>query len=63
MKRALAEMTPEEKQAMAFPPPDVLIQPEEIAEAVVMFVQDDSLAGRVMVWPDNEPWRLLPAET
>jgi len=37
-----------------------LIQPEEIADAVLMFIRDDTLAGRVMVWPDGEPWRLVP---
>jgi len=60
VKRALAAMTPEERKTLAFPPPPVLIQPEEIAGAVVMFVRDDALVGRVMVWPDGEPWRLVP---
>jgi hypothetical protein len=35
---------------------------EQIADAVLMFVREDSLAGRVMVWPDGEPWRLVPVE-
>lgn len=39
-----------------------LIQPEEIAGAVVMFVQDEALAGRVMVWPDGGPRRLVPVD-
>ncbi|MEW6233677.1 MAG: SDR family oxidoreductase [Chloroflexota bacterium] len=60
VKHALAAMTPEERKTLAFPPPLVLIQPEEIADAVLMFTQDDALAGRVMVWPDGEPWRLVP---
>ncbi len=55
-------MTPQEIQQQAFPPPPVLIQPREIAEAVMMFVQDEGLAGRVMLWPDGEPWRLVPIE-
>jgi NAD(P)-dependent dehydrogenase (short-subunit alcohol dehydrogenase family) len=63
VKRALAAMTPEERKTLAFPPLPVLIQPEEIAGAVVMFVRDDALAGRVMVWPDGEPWRLVPVDT
>jgi NAD(P)-dependent dehydrogenase (short-subunit alcohol dehydrogenase family) len=62
VQRALATMTPEEMKQQAFPPPRVLIKPEEIAEAVVMFVQDGDLAGRVMVWPDGEPWRLVPVD-
>ena len=32
----------------------------EIADAVVMFIRDETLAGRVMVWPDGEPRRLVP---
>ena len=41
-------------------PPAKLIQPEEIAELVLMFVRDGTLAGRVVVWPDGEPWQLVP---
>ncbi|HET7270249.1 MAG TPA: SDR family oxidoreductase [Rubrobacter sp.] len=59
---ALARMTEEEKMAQSMPPPTVLIQPEEIADAVVMFVRDDTLAGRVMVWPDGGPQRLVPGD-
>jgi len=62
VQRALATMTPEEMEQQAFPPPPVLIKPEEIADAVVTFVQDSDLAGRVMVWPDGEPWRLVPVD-
>lgn len=62
VKRCLLEMTPEEKAALDYPPPAVLIQPEEIAEAVLMFVRDDRLAGRVMIWPDGQPWRLVPLD-
>lgn len=62
VQRTLAEMTPEEMEQMSFPPPPVLIQPEEIADAVVMFVRENTLAGRVMVWPDGEPWRILPLD-
>jgi hypothetical protein len=28
-----------------------------------MFVRDDSLAGRVVVWPDGEPWRMVPVSS
>jgi NAD(P)-dependent dehydrogenase (short-subunit alcohol dehydrogenase family) len=62
VQRTLATMTPEERAALPFPPPPTLIQPGEIAEAVMMFVRDDTLAGRVMVWPDGEPWQLVPVD-
>jgi NAD(P)-dependent dehydrogenase (short-subunit alcohol dehydrogenase family) len=62
VREALAQMAEEEKLAQTMPPPAVLIQPEEIADAVMMFVQDDTLAGRVMVWPDDEPQRLVPVD-
>ncbi|HEX2740808.1 MAG TPA: SDR family oxidoreductase [Rubrobacter sp.] len=57
---ALARMTEREHAAQSMPPPDVLIQPDEIADAVGMFVRDDTLAGRVMIWPDGEQRRLVP---
>jgi NAD(P)-dependent dehydrogenase (short-subunit alcohol dehydrogenase family) len=60
VRKSLAGMGAEERAQFDFPPPAVLIQPEQIAELVVMFVRDESLAGRVLVWPDGEPWRLLP---
>ena len=62
VRRALARMTEEERMAESMPPPAVLIQPEEIADAVVMIVRDDTLAGRVMLWPDDEPQRLVPID-
>jgi NAD(P)-dependent dehydrogenase (short-subunit alcohol dehydrogenase family) len=50
----LARMTPAQRAAAPVPRP-----PEEIAAAVVDFVRDDHLAGRVMMmWP-GEPGRLL----
>ena len=48
-------MSPEEWQAMA---PAVMTQPEEIAEAVVRIINDDSLAGRVMLCVGPKPWPL-----
>jgi NAD(P)-dependent dehydrogenase (short-subunit alcohol dehydrogenase family) len=62
VRQALARMTNEERMAQSMPPPAVLIQPEEIADAVVMFVRDDTLSGRVMIWPDDEPQRLVPVD-
>jgi NAD(P)-dependent dehydrogenase (short-subunit alcohol dehydrogenase family) len=59
VRRALDEMTAEERESLAFPPPPALIQPEEIADVVVRFVVDETLAGRVMLWPDGEQPRLI----
>ncbi len=57
-RRGRAQMTPRERNKLV---PAVLLDPEEIANAVVMFVEDDSMAGRVMIW--LEPWRdLLPLD-
>jgi len=53
--RTRSEMSPEEWQAMA---PAVMTQPEEIAEAVVRIINDDSLAGRVMLCVGPKPWPL-----
>jgi NAD(P)-dependent dehydrogenase (short-subunit alcohol dehydrogenase family) len=63
VRRSLAKTSAEERAGMDFPPPALLIQPEQIAELVVMFVRDDSLAGRVVVWPDGEPWRMVPVSS
>lgn len=60
VKQAVAGMTAEEMAGLEFPPPKVMIRPEEIADAVMMFVGDPSLAGRVLVWPDDESPRLVP---
>jgi hypothetical protein len=62
VRRVLAEMTREERAAQSMPPPDVPIQPEQLAGAVVDFVKDDGLAVRVLLWPDGEEPRLMPAE-
>ena len=39
----------------------VLLKPEEVAEAVVELIQDETLAGRIMVCRGGEPPRLLEA--
>ncbi|GEM_PF-3759339 len=52
-------MTPEEYEKLV---PPVLLQPEEIAEAVVMFVEGDTMAGRVMIWQEGEPWQIVPLD-
>lgn len=57
-RRDRAEMTPEEEKLV----PPVLLQPEEIADAIVMFVEDESMAGRVMIWPEGAPWQMVPVD-
>lgn len=54
-----AEMTPEEREKLV---PPVLLQPEEIAEAVAMFVEDETMAGRVIIWKEGEPWQIIPLD-
>jgi NAD(P)-dependent dehydrogenase (short-subunit alcohol dehydrogenase family) len=55
-RRSRAEMTPEEREKL----PPVPLRPEEIADAVVMFVKDETMAGRVMIWPEGGPWQIVP---
>ena len=56
-QRTRARMTPEEHAALV--PPGILA-PDEIAEAAVELIRDDSLAGRVMACWCGEPRSLLP---
>jgi NAD(P)-dependent dehydrogenase (short-subunit alcohol dehydrogenase family) len=56
VQRTRAALSPEEWRATA---PPVMTQPEEIAEAVVRIVNDESLAGRVMLCVGPKPWPLL----
>jgi NAD(P)-dependent dehydrogenase (short-subunit alcohol dehydrogenase family) len=57
-RRSRAEMTPEEREKL----PPVSLRPEEIADAVVMFVEDETMAGRVMIWKEGEPWQIVPVD-
>jgi len=56
VQRTRAALSPEEWRAIA---PPVMTQPEEIAEAVIRVVSDDTLAGRVMLCVGPKPWPLL----
>jgi NAD(P)-dependent dehydrogenase (short-subunit alcohol dehydrogenase family) len=56
-RRTRARMTPEEEAAVV--PPGILA-PEEIADAAVELIRDDSLAGRVMTCWCDQPRTLLP---
>jgi len=42
--------------------PRVILAPEQVADVVELLVLDDSLTGRVVLWPDGQPWRILLAE-
>jgi NAD(P)-dependent dehydrogenase (short-subunit alcohol dehydrogenase family) len=58
-RRSRAEMTPEEREKLG---PPTLLQPEEIAEVVAMFVEDETMAGRVIIWKEGEPWQIIPLD-
>lgn len=47
IKSVVAAMTPEQRRESAVP--DILIAPEEVADAVLRLATDERLAGRVMV--------------
>jgi NAD(P)-dependent dehydrogenase (short-subunit alcohol dehydrogenase family) len=54
-----SRMTPRERKELV---PPVLLTPEDIADAVVMFVEDESMAGRVMIWEEGKPWWIVPLD-
>jgi len=58
IKAVVAGMTPEQRRDSAVP--DVLITPDEVAEAVLRLATDKSLAGRIMVWFGGRPPQLIP---
>lgn len=55
VKATIAAMSPDERAQV----PDRLNEPEEIADAVVEFIRDDELTGRVMVCWCGEPRTLF----
>jgi NAD(P)-dependent dehydrogenase (short-subunit alcohol dehydrogenase family) len=58
VKETIAAMPPEERAKV----PERLNEPDEIADVVVELVQDDGLAGRVVVCWCGEPRRLIDAD-
>ena len=60
VRRMLDTMPVEEQRSLSFPPPNVLIQPDQIAGVVLEFIEDETLAGRVMVWADVGQPHLVP---
>lgn len=58
IKSVVAGMTPDQRREAAVP--DVLITPEEVADAVLRLATDESLAGRLMIWFGGQPPLLIP---
>ena len=56
-RRTRARMTPAEEAAVV---PSGILAPEDIADAAIELIRDDSLAGRVMACWCGEPRSLLP---
>jgi len=56
VKAEIAAMSPEERAEV----PDELTPPAEIAAAVVRFVEDETMAGRIMICWSGERPRLVP---
>jgi NAD(P)-dependent dehydrogenase (short-subunit alcohol dehydrogenase family) len=54
-----ARMTPQEREELI---PPVLLTPEDIADAIVMFIEDESMSGRVMIWKEGTPWQIVPLD-
>ena len=58
-QRTRARMTPREREEIV---PPVLLAPEEIAGAIVMFIENEPMAGRVMIWEEGTPWQIVPLD-
>src|ERR687898_1135863 len=57
-RRERAQMSPDEREGL----PPVPLRSEEIADAVLMFVEDETMAGRVMIWRGGGGTRLRPPQ-
>ncbi len=51
-------LTPQQRREQGVP--DVLTTVEEITDAIVELITDETLAGRVMVWWSGQPRRVIP---
>jgi NAD(P)-dependent dehydrogenase (short-subunit alcohol dehydrogenase family) len=56
VKAEIDAMSPVERAEV----PDELTPPEELAEAVLHLVEDEAMAGRIMIWWTGEKPRLVP---
>jgi NAD(P)-dependent dehydrogenase (short-subunit alcohol dehydrogenase family) len=52
----------EQRTSWHCPPIEDLTRPEDIADAVVYFIRDDSLAGRVMLCDERDSRWLVPTD-
>lgn len=55
-------LTAEQRAAWYCPTIEDMAQPEDIADAVVYFIRDDSLAGRVMLCDERDSRWLMPVD-
>jgi NAD(P)-dependent dehydrogenase (short-subunit alcohol dehydrogenase family) len=56
--RWVEPLTPQQRKAERVP--DVLTTLDEIGDAMMQLIRDDTLAGRILVWWSGEPRRLIP---
>ncbi len=56
-KQYWESLTPEERKARGVP--ETLLSLEEVAEAIVRLATDETLFGRIMVWWNGQPPRLI----
>jgi hypothetical protein len=59
MRAARLAMGDEEWAKVA---PVELVRPEEIAEVALVLLENDALAGRVVLCPHDRPWGLAPLD-
>jgi NAD(P)-dependent dehydrogenase (short-subunit alcohol dehydrogenase family) len=48
------------KDVAAFEPPASMLEPDDIADAIARLIEDDALAGRVLLCYEGQPRRLMP---
>ncbi|MGH2404995.1 MAG: SDR family NAD(P)-dependent oxidoreductase, partial [bacterium] len=57
------QLSAEQRAAWYCPMVEDMARPEDIADAAVYFIRDDSLAGRVMLCDERDSRWLLPVDT
>ncbi len=60
VKKYLATASDDEKRAAGVPDP--MLTPQDIGEAVLHFVREDSLAGRIMLYHEPGKCRIIPSD-
>jgi NAD(P)-dependent dehydrogenase (short-subunit alcohol dehydrogenase family) len=51
-------LSPERRKTESVP--DVLTTVDEVADAIMQLIRDETLAGRILVWWSGEPRRFIP---